>query len=277
MMLRSLSEPEGYRLSAQDGEIGRCGDFLFDDTQWTVRYMVAKTGGWLSHRKLLIAPTVLESPDWDSRRFPVRLTRRQIEDSPPLDSDAPVSRRYEQTFHDFFMTPYYWVGTGTWGNYPYPELMTPPEIRSDESSGVAPAAQPGRSTQAPPQPAPQPPTERDDGSHLQSLREVTGYHVRAVDGEAGKLEDMIVDDRSWQLRFLVVDTSWLPFSKKVLIPLEWVEDISWVDRRITVGVAKQRIEDAPSYNPHEPIDEERETMLYDHYGRPRDGTGDHGG
>ena len=264
-MLRSLSEPEGYRLSARDGEIGHCNDFICDDAHWTVRYMVADTGGWLSHRKVLIAPTLLDGPDWDHRRFPVRLTRQEIEDSPPLDSDAPISRRYEHTYHDFFMTPYYWVGTSAWGNYPYPDMMAPPEIGAHGEELRPSADRPGQ----PGGTGAELPAEHADALHLRSLREVTGYSVLAADGHAGKLEDIIVDDRSWALRFLVVDTSWLPFSKKVLIPIDWVEDISWTDRRITIGVAKRRIEEAPGYDPREPLNEERETALYDHFGPPK--------
>ena len=74
-MLRSVKEIMNYVLSAEDGEIGRCKDFLFDDEFWTIRYMVADTGKWLSDRKVLISPISLGEPDWLSRRFFVNLTR----------------------------------------------------------------------------------------------------------------------------------------------------------------------------------------------------------
>lgn len=119
-MLRSLTEPEGYRLDAIDGEIGRCKDFLFDDQRWTLRYMVADTGGWLSGRQVLISPAQLDSPDWQLQRLPVKLTREQIEQSPPLETDAPVSRRYEQAYNRFHALPDYWLGSGLWGDFPLP-------------------------------------------------------------------------------------------------------------------------------------------------------------
>ena len=89
---------------AEDGEIGRCKDFLFDDEKWTIRYMVADTRKWLPGRKVLISPMSLGAVDWSSRHFQVELTRRQVEDSPPLEEDAPVSRQYEMIYA-FFRHP----------------------------------------------------------------------------------------------------------------------------------------------------------------------------
>lgn len=94
-MLRSMEELEGYVLEATDGEIGRCKDFLFDDRLWAVRYMLADTGKWLPGQKVLISPISLGEPDWESRRFPVKLTRDQVETSPGIERDEPVSRQYE--------------------------------------------------------------------------------------------------------------------------------------------------------------------------------------
>jgi hypothetical protein len=246
-MLRSLAEPTGYRLLATDGEIGRCRDFLFDDERWTVRYMVADTGRWLPGRKILISRAFLERADWEQQRFPVRLTRRQIEMAPPLDNDAPISRRYEQTYHDFFKTPYYWAGNGLWGNYPFPEMAMPPE----------------------PPPVPETPQGPPEAVHLRSLREVTGYQVAATDGEAGRIVDFVVDDRSWALRFAVLDTSRLPFSKKLLIATEWIDEVSWIDQQIRVGVTAEQIKGAPEFDSRTPVNEAQETVLYDYYGRRR--------
>lgn len=226
-MLRSLTEPEGYRLSATDGEIGRCRDFLFDDTDWAIRYMVADTGGWLSGRKVLISPAFLERPDWDARRFPVALTRKQIEDSPPLDSDAPVSRRYERTYHDFFATPYYWMGNGLWGNYPYPGRVMPPEAE---------------------QPPEHPEAEEPEATRLRSVGEVTGYKVAAKDGDAGRVVDFVVDDDTWALRFAVVDLSLLPFSRKTLVAVDSIETVDWVDQRILVNLTAEQVKEAPEYD-----------------------------
>lgn len=248
-MLRSLTEPEGYRLEALDGPIGRCHDFLFDDRDFCVRYMVADTERWLGGRKVLILNNFLDQPDWDARHFPVRLTRRQIEKAPPLDADAPVSRRYEQTYHDFFSTPYYWLGGTLWNADPGVAVggVVPPSAPEGEEI----------------------PVQDPEGTHLRSLREVSGYRITARGGEdAGRVADFIVDDRTWTLRLVVVDTSRLPFSRRVLLAVEWIEAVDWVDQRVRVDLPAQRIEDAPGFDPRAPINEATEKVCYDYYGRP---------
>ena len=248
-MIRSLNELEGYTLRALDGDIGRCSDFLFDDSQWTVRYMVADTGRWLPGRKILISPAFLETADWDNRRFPVRLTRSQIENGPPLDSDAPVSRRYERAYHEFFATTFYGMGSGLWGNYPWPGMSALPEAQ------VAP---------------PEVPESHLEATQVRSVHELTGYRVVAEDGEgAGHVEEFLVDDTTWALRYLVIDRSRLPFSRKVLLAMEWIDEVDWVDRTLRVAVTGTKLAEAPEYDPREPVNEAKETVLYDYYGRPR--------
>jgi len=260
-MLRSLVEPEGYKLDALDGSIGHCSDFLFDDEQWAIRYMVADTGGWLTGRKVLISPAQLGEPDWERRRLPVELTSKQIEESPPLDSDAPVSRQYEQSFNAAHALPGYWLGSGLWGDYPLPTDMTTPIAQT----GVAPAP--------PAQDEPLEPDVDEPQTHLRSLDEVRGYGVYATgkdgDEHVGRLADLIIDDRTWEIRQLVVDTSRLPLSKRVLLPASVIEGIDWAERRIQAGVAAERIEDAPEFDPREPVNEKQEAVLYDYYGRRR--------
>lgn len=90
-MLRSINELYNYVLQAEDGEIGRCKDFLFDDRFWTIRYMVADTGKWLPGRKVLVSPISLGEPNWGVKVFPVRLTKEQIEEAPGLDESLYMS------------------------------------------------------------------------------------------------------------------------------------------------------------------------------------------
>ncbi|WP_201245909.1 PRC-barrel domain-containing protein [Halochromatium salexigens] len=263
-MLRSLAEPEGYRLEALDGDIGHCHDFLFDDELWTLRYMVADTGGWLSGRKVLISPAQLEAPDWERQRMPVTLTKTQIEQSPPLDVDAPVSRRYEQLYNEFHSLPSYWLGSGLWGDFPIPtSLTTMQEARIEPATATSGATIEDADL------------EEGDDVHLRSVREVTGYRVVApstVDSgidKVGRVVDLIVNDSSWALRAFIIDTSRLPFSKKVLLPVDAIAEIDWVSRQVVADVSAERIEEAPPFDPSEAVNERLETVLYDVYGRPR--------
>jgi hypothetical protein len=59
-MLRPANEFKHFKLRARDGDIGKAREFYFDDEHWTVRYLFAKTGGWLNGRQVLISPCALK-------------------------------------------------------------------------------------------------------------------------------------------------------------------------------------------------------------------------
>ena len=244
-MLRSIKVIRDYVLFAKDGEIGRCKDFLFDDEKWTVRYMVADTRKWLPGRKVLISPASLGMPDWLKKRFPVNLTREQIENCPHLDADAPVSRQYEKKYAEYYHWPYYWTGGEAWITTPSPPgKLGLPEGKVEESD------------------------EALEHSHLRSVQEVIGYHIRADDGEIGHVEDFIVDDASWRIRYMVVDTrNWLP-GRQVLVTPQWIASVDWKERSVAVNLTTGQVKASPEFDPSEPVNREYETRLYDYYGRP---------
>ena len=243
-MLRNVSEILNYVLLANDGEIGRCKDFLFDDEKWTIRYMVADTRKWLPGRKVLISPMSLGTVNWSSRHFQIELTRRQVEDSPPLEEDAPVSRQYEMMFNAFFATPAYWGGTNIWGRYPNPALL-----RGEHDKLAT-------------------DFEGPEENHLRSVKEVTGYHIQAIDDEIGHVEDFVVDDEVWALRYVVVDTrKWL-LGRKVLVSPQWTTAVDWAEEKLRVDLKSDTIKNSPEYEPLAPIDREYESVLHDYYGQP---------
>ncbi len=244
-MLKSIKEIQGYDLGAQDGKIGKCRDFLFDDRSWTVRYIVADTRKWLPGRKVLISPisigTALEVTD----TLIVLLTREQIKNSPPLDSDAPVSRQYETLFNQYHEWGNYWEGPLTWGHHPYPRLLHRAQELHNKVATI------------------------EMQSHLRSTHEVRGYSVEATDTNIGHIEDFIVDEDTWIIRYLIIDTgNWLPGSKKVVIPPAWAERVDWSDGSVSMGVTSEKIKNSPEYDPTITLDREYEKALYDFYNLP---------
>ena len=65
-MLQCICTLDGFSIHATDGEIGKVEDVYFDDNQWTIRYIVVRTGSWLFGREVLLSPIVLEQVDWKS-------------------------------------------------------------------------------------------------------------------------------------------------------------------------------------------------------------------
>jgi len=248
-MLISVKDLAGFHLAATDGSIGEVQDCYFDDVHWTVRYLVVDTGGWLSGRKVLISPMAVREVDAAGRRVVVALTREQVERSPDVDTHRPVSRQHEIALLQHYGFPTYWYGPYPWGPVMFPAApLMPSEAVADDV--VARQEQ-----------------DNLEDAHLHSSADVVGYAIQARDGAIGHVDDFLIDDRAWTIRWLVVDTrNWLP-GKHVLVSPEWVEDVSWTDRAVGVGLSRAQIKGAPEYDRDRPVERDYERRLYEYYGR----------
>jgi hypothetical protein len=240
---------KGCRLAARDGEIGHLKDLLFDDRAWTVRFLVADTGNWLPHRKVLLPPsTVVDFRDVPPKSIAVTLTKQQIEESPPLETHSPVSRKFEAESFDYFGCPYYWPGPLLWGPVETPAAFFPPQPRLSESSE----------------------TGQPDSPSLRSANEMGGFHgfsLQALDQAFGHVEQFILDDASWAIRYLVVDVNnWLP-GKRVLLSPQWIAWVGWAETRVYIDLDRSTVQRAPTYDPQTPITREYEEALFSHYTR----------
>jgi hypothetical protein len=254
-MLRSVDSLRGFSIGAKDGAIGGVSEFYFDDEKWTIRYLVADTG-WLTGSKVLISPVSIDIVDWIGKKIDVALTKEQVENSPSIDTDKPVSRQWEESYSNYYHYPYYWAGPGLWGPAMFPHGIVAPEGLIPESAA---AADTGSAV------------ERSDAEsnnvHLRSTKEVAGYYIEANDGDLGHVEDFIVDDENWTIRYLVVDTrNWWP-GKKVLISPDWVSDVVRSDSRVFVDLSQEQIKSSPVYEGSDTLNRDFESRLYRHYGR----------
>ncbi len=232
MMLRSAKELRGYAVAASDGDIGDVDDLYFDDQAWVMRYLAVDTGTWLPGRRVLISPISLGQPEWLVKRLPVALTKDRVRNSPDIDTQKPVSRQHEADYFGYYGYPYYWGGTGMWGMGMYPgDLMSASTVPVDTTARSADAMA----------------LQEAADSHLRSCKAVTGYHIEATDGEIGHVADFILDDETWAIRYLVVDTSNWWIGHQVPIPPQWITAVSWLDGKVSVNVTRQAIQDAPLY------------------------------
>ena len=247
-MLCTVKTLKGYTLASLDGEIGRVKEFYFDDRHWTIRYLVADTGSWLPGRKVLISPYALGAINKDifEQQIAINLTKKQIEDSPPLDSDKPVSRQFEESFNGYYDWPLYWNGPSRWGIYPYIERDR--DIWRQLPAGGTASSSAG-------------------DHHLRSTQETTGYHIQATDGEIGHVEDFVIDDETWAIRYLMINThNFLP-GRKVLISPQWIEGVSWGQSKVIVDLSRETIKRSPEYTEEFLVTREYETALHKHYTR----------
>ena len=222
--LWSLRGLEGFGISATDGDIGKVHDFFFDDQSWHVRYLVADTRHWLPGWKVLLPTPMLIGPHPQERTFAVSITREKVKTSPDVDTEQPVSRIRERELHVHYDWPFHWGMVGAWvGSVPpVPPIEPPPPLTMDGQ----------------------------ENSHLRSVREMTGYHADAMDGAAGVVEDFIADDKSWIVRFLVINTTKLASHRKVAIfPDNLAGPISWLKHTVTLKLSLEEINKLPDWKP----------------------------
>jgi len=241
-MLIKAKTLNGYKLNSRDGEIGKVKEFYFDDRYWTVRYLIADTGSWLTGRQVLISPYALGDVIQEEETIAVNLTKKQIEGSPSPDSDKPVSRQYETEYYGYYGLPMYWGGLYRWGSYPY--------VEHDHKRW-------GKAAKI----------EKAWDSHLRSTQEVSGYNIHAADGMIGHVVDFIVDDESWAIRYLVINThNWWP-GKKLLISPQWIDLVSWSEKKVFTKLSRESIKQAPEYTEESLLTRDFESALYIHYKR----------
>ena len=227
-MLRSIEQLYGNKLGASDGDIGHVKDFYFDDRNWAIRYLVADTGLWLAGRQVLLSPYSLGRLDRGVRVLNVNLTRKQIEASPSIGLNKPVSRQYEEEYYRYYGWPYYWEGSGLWGLSGFPILGLPPidlPRASDPLIG--------------------PPVDRPDG-HLRSAQAVKGYQLRMGDGTIGFVCDFMMDAGSWAIGQLVIKTGHRFSGKEVLIETKNVSRISYDESTVFATLTAETVPPGPA-------------------------------
>ncbi len=246
-----------------DGTIGDVKDLYFDDEAWAIRYLVVDTGSWLFSRKVLISPIAAGKPDWPNKLLPVLLTRAQVKASPDIDTDQPVTRQHETAYLDYYSYPYYWGGMGLWGGGGYPYMLMPGD------AGYIPATTTPAEVNIAQAPAGTHQTEsqREHNPHLRSCKAVVGYSIKAIDGEIGHVQGLLVDEETWAIRYLVVRTGNWWLGHDVLVAPQWIQLVSWEDQTVAVDLTRDALQQAPRYDPAVPISREAEVAIYKHYGR----------
>lgn len=237
-MLRKQKDLKDYVVEAPDGVVGKVHDFLFDDRKWKIQFLVVDVGTLLPGRKVLVPYDELNAPNWEAKRFFLDEEKGKIENGPALEEHEPVSQQYQTNLYSYFgWTPYWGVGA------PYSMV----------------------GAQAPVLPVEDEKTEGDP--HLRSCDEVSGYHIVAQDGKIGHVEDFLVDDADWKIRYLEVDTrNWLP-GKHVILSPQWATLVDENEGELSmIRLTREQIKESPEYDPTLTVDRAYELALHQYYG-----------
>jgi hypothetical protein len=96
---------------------------------------------------------------------------------------------------------------------------------------------------------------------------VGSYKIQASDGEIGHVDDFIIEDKNWAIRYLIIDTeNWWP-GKKVLVSPQWIESVSWSEGKVFVNLSRQIVRQSPEYTEESLLTRDYETDLHRHYKR----------
>ncbi|HQR34949.1 MAG TPA: PRC-barrel domain-containing protein [Blastocatellia bacterium] len=266
-MLRSVNDLKDFEIVATDGEIGSVEQFYFDDERWAVRYIVVNTGSWLSGRQVLLSPFSVMHVDRENKKLQVTLTKSQVEKSPNIDMHKPVSRQMEAAHSDYYGYSYYWGSPLLWGSGEYPVAATQQMAAATAGGSSAAAATATTGRLATTEIVTEARVAPED-VHLRSTQEVASYNIAAMDGEIGHIKDFILEDDSWTIRYLAIDTrNWLS-GKKVLVSPQWVSSVDWAQGKVHVNLSREGIKESPEYEHSKLISREYEQQLYQHYRQP---------
>lgn len=262
-MLRSIKDLENYSVKASDGEIGRTRDLFVDDATWAIRYLVVQTGDWLASRKLLVSPMAVGHSMRGQKVLAVAMTREQVCNGPVFYAEKPVARQCKPDFIGFPGYPYQSAGPGSWGIDTGPGAATTASgdfVAAPECVHHERTQDPRRATAG---------MERRGDAHLRSCKAMCDFEIRANDGPIGKVRGVLVEEESWMVRYFIVNTGPWWMGHQVLIAPSWIGDVNWLDRAIRVDLARQQVQASPPYETDEALNRQRESGLFEHYGRKK--------
>ncbi|MEN9985802.1 MAG: hypothetical protein RI925_1304, partial [Pseudomonadota bacterium] len=105
---------------------------------------------------------------------------------------------------------------------------------------------------------------------------VIGYHLHTIDGEIGHVAGYLIDDETWAIRYLIVDTSNWWLGHQVLIAPEWITGVHWPSQTVSVALSRESIKQAPPYDSTTDWGREQDNTLHQHYGRNSNGASNTG-
>lgn len=214
-MYTTVTELQRCTVSGVDGDAGTVSDVLFDDARWRVRYVVAATGRWLHHHRVLLPPATLGRLHPEVHSLDVSLTNDEIAHGQPIDADPPVSARMEHQLRDVIALASCWVA-----GFGEPCIVPPAMLLATAKPSAA------------------------EDPHLRSASRVLGHHVMSEDGVVGSVEDFVIDNDGWSVRDLVVQTGGWLHHRNVLVSPRWVRQISWAMRTVRIELLRDGFERA---------------------------------
>jgi sporulation protein YlmC with PRC-barrel domain len=102
---------------------------------------------------------------------------------------------------------------------------------------------------------------------LHTLSDLMGYSAHATDGEIGSVRNFIFDDRTWEIRYLVVDVgSWL-VRRDVVLAISTVEQPDSENKTFNVQLTKAQVRESPDVDTEKPVSRQQEIAMEEYFGK----------
>ena len=244
MLLSSQALKELKIVDSDSNKLGTVKDCYFDDFWGAVRYLNVHLS-WGSN--FLLSPVLLQNIDLSKKEIVTRCSKAEVKACPSANDCRPISKAYEEQQNRYFGLPHYWLGESTWG-----DVSSAKEFLEKSRAKAKTAVQ----------------QEGGHRYHLRSANEVNKYEVYSTDKKIGSLSDLLIEIGTWEIRYLIVNTSSSPFGTKVMLGFEWDIRFDWEKQSVFLNFNSEKILNAPLYDSSKPVNSELETQLYDYYGKP---------
>lgn len=252
-MLRSADDLKEYQIQSIDGDLGKIYDLYFDDEAWVIRYLVVTTNNWFFKREALISPIALDTPDWQNKTMQVNLSQKQVDHSPDISVHKPVSRQQEVEYFGYYGYPVYWGGASLWGAGFYPDGLVLENDKLNESAKGAKAKAYEK--------------YQNNDPHLRSWDKVKGFVVNGSDGEIGHIQDLLIDEQTFAIRYVIVRANDWWIGHDILVAPQWFEDMKWSDSSVKINHTRAEVKGAPIYDSLVKMDRDWEIAMHKHYER----------
>jgi sporulation protein YlmC with PRC-barrel domain len=204
-MVRKCDDLYQRPIQAIDGELGKLSDLYLDDRSWQVQYLVVELGSWFKSKRVLISPSALA--EYDGSSLKVHLTKHEISTCPDSNADKPVSlQEKEHSDARYTMVQSYGVTSGL--NMVLPFVPPGPDDDARINSRW--------------------------NRHLRSSRRLSRYTLCTEDGADGSIKDFLVDDRTWNIRYVIFRLSAPHNGPDRLLETKKINTIEWAAECLNV-------------------------------------------
>ncbi len=215
--MKSLKNILHSKIHALDGFMGQVSDVYLDTHLWAVRYLVDKTGGFLAQRQILLSPSSVKKVESKKKLVHLSLTLAQIDSSPAVDMDLPVSLQLEKKLARHFDWPNYWAPIG----------VRPPETSLDVSEEIVEKSFEDSFEDK----------EKGYNPNLYNLNSILGLKYMEKEETLGLVTDVYYDGIHWDVKGLQLTLHQNSlYDKTILIKNSEIKEFILPDEKILLSI-----------------------------------------